>query len=44
MAKKTKARKVTKTIQKPKAFVPGSAGVPMNPKRRFGCGGQKKTK
>lgn len=44
MAKKTQIRKVSKNIQKPKAFVPGSAGVTMNSKRRFGCGGQKKTK
>lgn len=44
MAKKTKTIKVTNTIQKPKVFTPGSAGVPMNPKRRFGYGGKKKSK
>ena len=44
MAKKTKTRKVTKPIQKPKISFPGTAGVTMNSKRRFGCGGQKKTK
>jgi hypothetical protein len=37
-------KRTTPKIQKPKKFIPGSAGVPMNPKRRFGCGGQKKSK
>lgn len=44
MAKKTNTRKTTKEIKKPKISLPGTAGVTRNSKRRFGCGGQKKTK
>lgn len=32
-----------KTPSKPKPLVPAKAGVTLNPKRRFGCGGKKKS-
>lgn len=31
-----------KTPSKPRPLVPAKAGVTLNPKRRFGCGGKKK--
>ena len=36
MAKKTR-------LVNPKPLVPSKAGVTLNPKRRFGCGGKKKS-
>lgn len=38
---KTIKRKVS--VSKPKPLVPSKAGITLNPKRRFGCGGKKKS-